>query len=101
MKILLIQPKMNKRPMDTDLKTRMSPSLALMTLMSLTPEIHEVKLLNENTERLDLMSGADLVGITVTVDVMPRALAISESFRKRGILVVAGCSWLHSCYLLP
>jgi hypothetical protein len=37
MRILLIRPKMNKRPMDTDLKIRMSPSLALLTLMGLTP----------------------------------------------------------------
>ena len=37
MKILLVQLKMNKRPMDTDLKTCMSPSLALLTLLNLTP----------------------------------------------------------------
>ena len=48
MKILFIQPKMNKRPMDTDLKTRMSPSLALLTLLSLTPDGHETKIINEN-----------------------------------------------------
>lgn len=40
MKIILIQPKMNKQPMDTDLKTRMAPSLALLTLMHLTPDGH-------------------------------------------------------------
>jgi radical SAM superfamily enzyme YgiQ (UPF0313 family) len=97
MRILLIQPKMNKRPMDTDLKTRMSPSLALLTLMSLTPDEHEVKLMNENSERLDLMCDTDLVGITVTLDVMPRATAISELFRKRGIPVVAGGIHVTCC----
>lgn len=40
MKILLIQPKMNMRPMDTKLKTRMSPSLVLLTLAKLTPPHH-------------------------------------------------------------
>jgi radical SAM superfamily enzyme YgiQ (UPF0313 family) len=81
---------MNKRPMDTDLKTRMSPSLALLTLMRLTPDGHEVRLLNENAERLDFSCEADLVGVTVTLDVMPRARFISDAFRKRGIPVIAG-----------
>jgi len=90
MKILLIQPKMNKRPMDTDLKTRMAPSLALLTLLNITPAGHEVRLANENVERLDTDWDADLVGITVTLDVMPRAAMIAETFRRRGVPVVAG-----------
>lgn len=90
MKIALIQPKMNKRPMDTDLKTRLSPSLALLTLARLTPEGHEVVLFNENVEKIDYGCGADLVGITVTLDVMPRAVEIAGEFRRRGVLVVAG-----------
>lgn len=32
MNITLIQPLMNMRPMDTELKTRMSPSLGLLTV---------------------------------------------------------------------
>ena len=90
MKILLIQPKMNKRPMDTELKTRMSPSLALLTLLSLTPDEHETIIINENAENIDYDCGADLVGITVTLDVMPRACQITAEFRRRGIPVVAG-----------
>ena len=90
MKILLIQPKMNKRPMDTDLKTRMSPPLALLTLMNLTPECHKVILINENIEQIDYNYCADLVGITITLDVMPRAIQIADSFRRRSIPVVAG-----------
>ena len=90
MKILLIQPKMNKRPMDTGLKTRMAPSLALLTLINITPAEHKVRLVNENVEKLDSDCAADLVGITVTLDVMPRAMAIAGEFRKRGVPVVAG-----------
>ncbi len=90
MKILLIQPKMNKRPMDTDLKTRMSPSLALLTLLRLTPEGHKVLLVNENVEELNYDCGADIAGITVTLDVLPRARTIAEELRKRGTPVVAG-----------
>ena len=97
MKILLIQPKMNKRPMDTDLKTRMSPSLALFTLLNLTPKEHETILLNENVERLDYDCKPALVGITVTLDVMPRACAIAAEFMRRGIPVVAGGIHVTSC----
>ncbi|MCL1828960.1 MAG: B12-binding domain-containing radical SAM protein [Oscillospiraceae bacterium] len=90
MKILLIQPKMNKRPMDTDLKIRMSPSLALLTLMNLTPDEHEASMINENAETINYDCGADLVGITVTLDVLPRAIKIAEEFRERGVPVIAG-----------
>ncbi|MDR1563751.1 MAG: B12-binding domain-containing radical SAM protein [Oscillospiraceae bacterium] len=90
MKILLIQPKMNKRPMDTELKTRMSPPLGLYTLLSLTPEGHEVRVVNENIEKIPFNYPADLVGITVTLDVFPSACDISAKFRSRGVHVVAG-----------
>ncbi len=90
MLIILIQPKMNKRPMDTDLKTRMSPSLALLTLMRLTPKEHEVVIVNENIESIDFNCEADLVGISITLDVLPRACSIADEFRKRGVAVVAG-----------
>ena len=97
MKILLIQPKMNKRPMDTDLKTRMAPSLALLTLLSLTPDGHEITVVNENVERVDFACGPDLVGITITLDVMPRACRIAAGFMSRGIPVVAGGIHITCC----
>jgi len=90
MKILLIQPKMNKRPMDTDLKIRMSPSLALLTLMNLTSDEHEAIMINENAEDIRYDCGADLVGITITLDVLPRAVTIASKFRNMGVPVVAG-----------
>ncbi|MCL2152982.1 MAG: B12-binding domain-containing radical SAM protein [Oscillospiraceae bacterium] len=97
MRILLIQPKMNKRPMDTDLKIRMSPSLALLTLLNLTPDGHEVIMVNENAEELDYDYGTDLVGITITLDVLPRAKNIADVFRKRGVPVVAGGIHVTCC----
>ncbi len=90
MKIIVIQPKMNKRPMDTDLKTRMAPPLALLTLMSLTPDGHEVIMCNENVDKIDYHCGAEMVGITITLDVMPRAIQIAKKYRRLGIPVVAG-----------
>lgn len=90
MKIKFIQPAMLPRPMDTKLKTRMSPSLALLTLANLTPKEHEVIIENENVEKIDFDEPVDLVAITVTVDVLNRAAAIAKEFQKRGVTVVAG-----------
>ncbi len=90
MKIKLIQPMMKQRPMDTKLKTRMAPSLALLTLAKLTPKGHEVIIINENIEDIDFDDPADLVAITVTVDVMNRAQQISKEFQKRGVSTIAG-----------
>lgn len=90
MRIKLIQPAMLPRPMDTKLKTRMSPSLALLTIANLTPKEHEVIIENENVQKIDFNEPVDLVAITVTVDVMNRAVEISREFQKRGIKVIAG-----------
>ena len=81
---------MSMRPMDTLLKTRMSPSLAIYTLVALTPEKHEVIVVNENIEKIDYELDVDLVAITVTVDVFPRAIQIASKFRNRGIPTIAG-----------
>jgi radical SAM superfamily enzyme YgiQ (UPF0313 family) len=83
--------------MDTDLKVRMSPSLALLTLANLTPKEHDVILLNENVDRIDYDFPADLVGITVTVDALPRATEIAEKFRCKGKTVVAGGIHITMC----
>ncbi|ADK14475.1 radical SAM protein [Clostridium ljungdahlii] len=90
MKIKLIQPKMLPRPMDTKLKTRMAPSLALLTIANLTPKEHEVIIENENVEKIDFDEPVDLVAITVTVDVMNRAVEISKKFQNRNVTVIAG-----------
>ncbi|AJG99972.1 radical SAM protein [Clostridium beijerinckii] len=90
MKIKLIQPAMMPRPMDTKLKTRMSPSLALLTIANLTPKEHKIIIENENVDTIDFDENVDLVAITVTVDVMNRAVEISKEFQKRGVKVIAG-----------
>lgn len=88
--IKLIQPKMNKRPMDTNLKTRMSPSLGLLTIANIIGDQHKVIIENENIEKINFSTPVDLVGITVTVDVMPRAIEIAKKYKEKGIKVVAG-----------
>lgn len=88
--IKLIQPKMSLRPMDTMLKTRMAPSLALLTIANVIPIEHKVIIENENIEVIDFCAAVDLVGITVTVDTMPSAITIAQKFRDKGVKVVAG-----------
>lgn len=91
MKVVLIQPKMRMRPMDTTLKTRMAPSLGLLTVANVIREGNEIELLNENVEICDFENlEADIAGITVTVDTLPRAIEIASILRDRGIPVVAG-----------
>ena len=50
MRIKLVQPRMTLRPMDTILKTRMAPSLALLTLATLTPPSTRLTIEDENVE---------------------------------------------------
>lgn len=90
MYIKLIQPKMKKRPMDTDIKLHMAPPLGLLTIMNLLRGEHRVVLENENIQDIRYDDKPDLVGISITVDTLPRAAAIAKRFREQGIPVVAG-----------
>ncbi len=90
MYIKLIQPKMNKRPMDTDLKIHMAPPLGLLTVAALLRQTHRISLENENVQEIVYEDSPDLVGISVTVDTLPRAVRIAKRFRQKGIAVVAG-----------
>ena len=90
MNIKLISPRMTLRPMDSEFKRRMSPSLSLLVLAALTPPEHEVVIEDENTGRLNLNDRPDLVGITCNVDNSPRAYAIADGYRGRGVPVVMG-----------
>jgi len=90
MKIKLIAPKMTLRPMDSEFKRAMSPSLALLILGALTPNEHEVALEDENVGSLNLADRPDLVGITVNVDSSGRAYEISRHYMRQGIKVILG-----------
>ncbi len=90
MKIKLISPKMTLRPMDSEFKRAMSPSLALLILGALTPDEHELTVEDENVGKLNLTDHPDLVGISVNVDTSKRAYEISRLYRRRGAKVVLG-----------
>lgn len=90
MNILLISPRMNLRPVDSEYKRVMSPSLSLMTLAGLTPPEHTVTIDDENVRGLDFSLRPGLVGITTNVDTALRAYAIADRFRDGGVPVVLG-----------
>ncbi len=90
MYIKLIQPKMIKRPMDTDLKTHMSPPLGLYTIANMFRDEHKISVENENIRPIDFSDRPDIVGISVTVDTFPRAVKIANIFRRKNIPVAAG-----------
>lgn len=89
---------MHMRPMDTKLKTRMAPSLGLLTVTQCVREGNDVEIINENVEdAINYDLPTDIVGITVTVDTLPRAIEIASKYRKRHIPVVAGGIQITCC----
>ncbi len=90
MKIKLVQPKMSLRPMDSEFKRLMAPSLSLLVLAALTPKEHSVIIEDENANPLHLEDYPDLVGITVNVDTSNRAYQIAEYYRKKKVPVILG-----------
>jgi radical SAM superfamily enzyme YgiQ (UPF0313 family) len=90
LKIKLISPKMSLRPMDSEFKRRMSPSLSLVTIASLTPKPHEVYIEDENLKPINMLDFPDLVGISVNVDTAYRAFEIAKHYRNRGVKVIFG-----------
>ena len=88
--IKLIQPLMHMRPMDTHLKNRMSPPLGLYTIAAMFRDEYEVIVENENVRAVDMTDIPDIVGVSVNVDSLPRALKIADVYLNRGIPVVLG-----------
>lgn len=76
--------------MDSDFKRAMSPSLALLTLASMTPGHFQIVLEDENVNPIKLDDKPDLVGISVNVDSARRAYEISQYYRQRKISVILG-----------
>ena len=66
------------------------PSLSLAAIAAVTPPHWEVKLCDENLERIDFATGTDLVAITAMTPQAPRAYEIAAAFRGRGVAVVMG-----------
>lgn len=90
MKIKLISPRMTLRPMDSDFKRLLSPSISLLVVAALTPKNHDVYLEDENIQEINTDDDPDLVGINVNVDTSQRAYRLAAAYRRRNIPVVLG-----------
>jgi radical SAM superfamily enzyme YgiQ (UPF0313 family) len=88
MKILLISPAIDSEKRTN--KGLMTPQLALYILEGLTPSEHEVKIIEEEMESIDLDQECDLVAISCMTANAPRAYELCAEFRKRGKTVVLG-----------
>jgi len=97
MLIKLIQPKLTLREMDSEFKRAMAPSMALITLASLTPEEHQVIIEDENIEKLHFNNLPGLVGVTINVDASKRAYQIASKYREIGVKTIAGGIHASAC----
>jgi len=88
MRILLISPTIDSNKRTN--KGLMIPQLALYILQGLTPPEHEVRIIEEETEDIDLDLEYDLIGISCMTANAPRAYELCEEFRKRGKTVILG-----------
>lgn len=64
--------------------------LNLAMLASLTPSEIEISVVDDAVEKIDFDEQVDLVGISYTTTVVPRAYEIAAEYRKRGVKVVLG-----------
>lgn len=68
----------------------LAPPLVLPLLAGMTPPDVHVRLVDENVEAVDTNADVDWVAITCMTASAPRAYAIADAFRQRGIPVVIG-----------
>jgi radical SAM superfamily enzyme YgiQ (UPF0313 family) len=88
MKILLISPTIDSEKRTN--KGLMMPQLSLYILNGLTPVEHEVKIIEEESESINLEEPCDLVAISCMTANSTRAYALATEFRTRGKTVVLG-----------
>jgi radical SAM superfamily enzyme YgiQ (UPF0313 family) len=67
------------------------PPLGVTVVAALTPRRHDVTITDENVAPVDFDEPVDLVGIgTMLLSQAPRAFAIADEYRRRGVKVVLG-----------
>lgn len=96
MKILLIEPRLEHGIVTYRDRLKPisiiygNPSLTLPMVAAVTPEKHEVRIINENYEKLKISDDWDLVGISVLTITAHRSYEIADRFRELGVKVVLG-----------
>lgn len=71
-------------------------NLAVIAALA-SPYFHEIKIVEEEFERLNPHESADLVGITMMSCQAPRGYWLADSFRKKGIRTICGGS--HASFM--
>jgi radical SAM superfamily enzyme YgiQ (UPF0313 family) len=93
MNITLIQPKSKistKSNKNFFFKLRVHPSLTLKQIAYLTPQTHNIQLIDERYQTIDFNTKADLIGISCMTTDAPRAYEIATEFHRREKTVVLG-----------
>jgi radical SAM superfamily enzyme YgiQ (UPF0313 family) len=88
MKILLVSPVRDEHQFTN--KGILIPQLALFILKGLTPEKHEVKIVEEEYMTLDMEEDCDVVAISCMTSNAYRGYRIADAFREKGKVVVMG-----------
>ncbi len=89
MKILFISPGWEKGRLWGELAFKF-PTLSLASIAAVTPPEWDVALLDDNFEKIDYASDADIIALTAMTPQAPRAYRIADEFRRRGKTVVMG-----------
>ncbi len=74
----------------TRIKHFMTPPHSLQILSALTPDRHQVRIIDEYHQRAPADIRADLIGISVWTASAPRAYALADHYRSCGMPVVLG-----------
>ena len=91
MNILLVYPaKHDENGKTIKYKQAFLPPLTLAILDALTPETHNVEIINDIVEEIDFSKNYDLVGITTMTTQVARAYEIADTFRSKQVKVVLG-----------
>src|SRR5262249_32288867 len=69
-------------------------AITLPYLKALTPPEHEVTFVDEIISDVDLDAEVDVVGLTAMGPQIARAYDLADHYRRRGIKVVMGGSWV-------
>jgi len=94
--LYLISPKVKYRPISNQKelsilmgKKNFAIPLALPVIAALTPDNYEIKIINEDTDKLPEKK-PDIVGITSLITTIDRAYEIADFYRSNGVPVVMG-----------
>ncbi len=91
MNILFVYPtKLNTSGKPIKYRKAFIPPLALAILDGLTPDHHNVQLVDDIVEDIDFSGPYDLVAITAMTMQVERAYQIADAFRERGVKVIMG-----------